>query len=322
MDHFKIHFFGGVEVYRDGALLAPFPSQKALSLFAYLVLRRGRLVHRDTVCGQFWGEHSDAEARKSLRMCLWRIRSVLEPAAHERGQLLRVEGSQIGLAAGGAWADAWEFEDCLQPRQDRADGASEAERLERAVRLYRGDLLEGVFDEWCLLQRDRLRLSYLTALERLVGHHARRGHWLEVIAWGQQVLREDPLREHMHRAVMEGHFAMGDRPSAMRQFDVCRVVLRQELGIEPMEETRVLHARIRGGAGEGPPGRAGPDGLGVLAAEVDGALAALYDLTDRLETVRLALDRDVPRTAALASLWPRAARDVRRAGGEPQSGRV
>src|SRR5688572_220693 len=98
MNELRVHLLGGVEVFRADTLLPAFPTQKSLSLFAYLVLARGRLVHRDTLCGHFWGDQTDVEARKALRTCLWRIRSVIEPDEEDRGTFLKVEGSQIRFA--------------------------------------------------------------------------------------------------------------------------------------------------------------------------------------------------------------------------------
>lgn len=301
MRELKVQLFGGVELHRGGARLPAFPTQKSLSLFAYLVLNRGRLIHRDTICGQFWGEQSDVEARKALRTCLWRIRSVIEPDGDERGTLVQVEGSQIRFVPGpGTSVDAWDFEDAVKGGQALPD---EVVRLERAASLYRGPLLEGLHDSWCFLHRERLRLAYLTALERLVEHHRSRGAWLDVVAWGRQILREDPLREHIHRSLMEAHVVMGDRPSALRQYEACVRVLEEELEIEPMEETRALFGRIRAGrpavvAVAPPPAppvigfqhaAALREEVGGLVEEVDGALSALQALADRLERARTAL---------------------------------
>lgn len=292
MEELRIHLLGGAEIYRGDTLLPPFPTQKSLSLFAYLVLHRGRRVHRDTVCGQFWGEQSDIEARKALRTCLWRIRSVVEPLASQRGTCVHVEGSLIRFAAGPEiFVDAWEFEDLIRApaRSDRADRA-DAEKLARAVSLYRGGFLEGVHEDWCFLHRERLRVAYLNALERLIADHAGHGRWLDVIDLASEALREDSLREHLHRALMEAHVAMGDRGSALRQYERCVETLREELDIEPMDQTRQLHESIRS-ASRPPRAHSSSHGTEVegdpgVDADVDRALAALYALAERLERAR------------------------------------
>jgi DNA-binding SARP family transcriptional activator len=298
MEELRIHLFGGVEVFRAGTLLPAFPTQKSLSLFAYLVLNRGRLVHRDTVCGQFWGEQSDVEARKALRTCLWRIRSSIEPQATDRGTLVQVEGSLIRFVAPErTWVDAWELEDSLRTPVTGASDGDGVERLEGAAALYRGDFLEGLNHDWCFLHRERLRLAYLTALERLLAFHKSRTRWLDVLTCGSQILRSDPLREHVHRALMEAHVAIGDRPSALRQYEICCRTLREELAIAPMEETRRLAAQIRlmgrsTEVSEPDESRAAEGHAEALLAEVEVALAALHTLASRLERTRGALVAD------------------------------
>jgi DNA-binding SARP family transcriptional activator len=287
----EVHLFGGVEIYRDGALLPAFPTQRSLSLFAYLVMQRGQPVHRDTVCERFWGEQRDAEARKALRTCLWRVRSVLEPGEAERGTILQANGSHLRFAErADTWVDAWEFEDAVRwPAQQNPDAALLA-RLDRAAALYQGELMEGLGDEWCAWHRERLRLAYLGALERLIGHHHASRQWQDVIAVGQRILHEDPLREHVHRAIMVSHLTLGDRASAMRQYHACVQTLRDELDIEPMGETRDLYTRIRQNPRDPLPEAGLPDHqLRALVHDLDDALAALHSLTRRLESVRAAL---------------------------------
>jgi DNA-binding SARP family transcriptional activator len=300
MDHLRIHLLGGLEVRRGDSPLPALPTRRARSLLAYLVLHRDRAVHRDVLCGLLWGEQPEAEARKALRTALWRIRSVLEPREEDRGLFLRVDGPQVTFpGTGGAWVDAVEFESCLVHRPSGASSVLSPEaaaRHYRAVTLYQGDLLDGLYDDWCVFDRERFSLAYLTALERLMVYHRSRGQWLAAISFGRQLLRKDPIREHVHRELMVCHISMGDRPSALRQFGICARLMREELGVEPMEETRRLHDAIRD-QGALPPD---PPGLGAegsfpmdpmateaeLARQVEGAVRDLHALLARWEVAR------------------------------------
>ena len=244
-----IRLLGNLGIHRGSVRLPTFPTQRSEALFAYLVLHRDRLIHRDLLCGKFWSEQSDTQARKSLRTTLWRIRSVLEADPADRGTLLRVEGDHIGFAAPPrVWVDVWELEDSVRMSEENGGELDEpaAQRLGRVARLYRGDFMEDHYDDWCSQPRERLRAGFLTALERLATHHGRNENWLDAIACAREILRHDPLREHVHRALMTCHHEMGDRPSAVRQYQECEHVLRDQLAIEPMDETRALYERIRG----------------------------------------------------------------------------
>ncbi|TVR52752.1 MAG: hypothetical protein EA421_12925 [Gemmatimonadales bacterium] len=311
MDHLRIRLFGGLEVCQGDSQLPALPTRRARSLLAYLVLHRDRPVHRDLLCGLLWGEHPETEARKALRTTLWRIRSVLEPQEEDRGTFLRMDGPQVTFpGTGDVWVDALEFEGCVERRAFDAPGALSPEatgRLYRAVSLYQGDLLDGIYDDWCHFDRERFSLAYLGALERLMTHHKSQGQWLAAISFGRQLLRKDPIREHVHRELMICHLSMGDRPSALRQYEVCVRLMKEELGVEPMEETRRLHDTIRdrgvlppggappAGAGTRPMGSRGPTGSRAgeapgdeeqLAREVDGAVRQLHALIARLEAAR------------------------------------
>jgi DNA-binding SARP family transcriptional activator/DNA-binding NarL/FixJ family response regulator len=247
-DDLGIRLLGTLGVQRGSVALPSFPTQRSAALFAYLVVNRDRLIHRDVLCGKFWGDRSDAQARKSLRTTLWRIRSVIEADPADRGTLLRVEGDHVGFVAHPrVWADVWELEEYVRMCEENAGDLDDAtaRTLGHVAELYRGDFMEGHYDDWCSQPRERFRTGFLSALERLVRHHGENGAWREAIACAQQVLRHDPLREHVHRALMVSHHAMGDRPSALRQYHRCAQVLRTELAIEPMEETRLLYESIR-----------------------------------------------------------------------------
>jgi len=295
MEPLRICLLGGLEVCSGARPVSSFATQKSSSLFGFLILHRDRRFHRDVLCGHFWGDHPDTEARKALRTALWRIRSVLEPDEPHRGRFLRVEGQWVGIHPDGVdWVDADELEAAVRTtgtRPARALTPDDAGRLAHAVSLYRGDLLEGNYDEWCLAVRERLKLALLLALERLVEYHRGRREWLEAVQRGREILRLDPLREHVHRAIMRSQVAMGDRPSALRQYESLVEILRRELDIDPMEESRQLFeaARLDGGLpGRSPQLPSGEtwEGSGLAASQVEETLAAVYALARRLEQAR------------------------------------
>jgi len=326
MQALRIHLLGSLSVYRDGHLLPGFATQKARGLFAYLALNHGRSHPRATLVGRFWGESPERVARKNLRTDIWRIRSVLEPLGVPAGSCLTVSQDEVGLNAGGEhWLDIHDFED----RLDRAAAAPPecaAALLRQAVDVYRGDLLEGVYDDWCLFERERLRLRYLAALERLVAHHHAREEWAECAGYAQRVLAHDPLREHVHREVIRCHLALGDRAAALRQYDDCAARLRQELDVDPGAETRRLVEGLRAHhppsnppAPPAPP--VSPSGAASIAAAASPASdvpprAAYDEALARLRSVQAWLEetgeqlrivvRDVERARALAPPAPQA----------------
>lgn len=244
----RIRLFGTLELFSNEQRLQPFPTYKARSLFSYLVVHRGRVHAREVLAGKFWGDRPDAISRKCLRTELWRIRQVLgsKPTGHE---LLSVCADAIGFRASEhCWIDIADFEGKvrdLQKRQARDLTAAERDRLSEAVELYRGELLEELYDEWCLYERERLRLMNLRTLNQLLNYSLLRDELAMALEFGERLLLLDPLFEHVHRSLMLIHYRMGNRAAALRQYQNCVRLLKNEMDVEPMDETRVLAERIR-----------------------------------------------------------------------------
>jgi DNA-binding SARP family transcriptional activator len=207
------------------------------------------MLHRDVLAARFWPEETDQRARKALRNALWAVRQALEPDGVLKGTFVTIEGSCVGLADGSdIWVDVAEFERLLTWSGDAAHPEVGLAPLRNAVGLYKGDLLEGFDFEWCVPERERLRLAQLGAIERLMELYMNVGDWLQAIPLGQAVLRRDPLREQIHRRLMVCHLSQGNRPLAVRQYLVCEEVLEEELGIAPMASTQQLYRELQADA--------------------------------------------------------------------------
>ncbi len=246
MTPFGIRLFGELEVSHDGAPLPPLTSRSARHLLAFLAINRGHAVARDNIAGTLWGDRNSDQARKSLRNNLWHIRTHLDTVGE--GAALDADRDHVRLVPGSHWwVDLWAFEDRLRSvfrtQTDITDG-EQAAQVQEAVDLHRRPFLEGEDAFWCESQRDRTRHLWLSALEALVRYNRRQSNWSAALLHAHLVLRVDPLREPMHREVMFCHYVRGDRPSALAQYERLGDVLREEMGITPMDATRALRRRI------------------------------------------------------------------------------
>jgi DNA-binding SARP family transcriptional activator len=239
-------------VDRGGSPLPAFPTYKSTALFAYLVLNRDRVHARPVLANLFWPDSSESTARKCLRTELWRIRQLLDDEVANASELLICDTGGIGLSSrSGIWIDIAEFERRILPSLNQSgEELSEQEQgaLCEAVELWRGELLEGLYEDWCLYHRERLNALYLAALRRLMRHSLARKQFSRTVVWACQLLAADPLQEQVHRDLMQCYWMMGNRPAALRQHSTLTKSLRRELDVEPMEETRKLFEAIRDGA--------------------------------------------------------------------------
>ena len=231
-----------------GAPLA-IASRKGQALLAYLALTAGQRHSRDKLALLLWSDRPDDRARHSLRQCVLTLRKVL---GDEAESVLLADDEGLSLAAETVEVDALDFEAAV------ASGTREA--LEPALELYGGDLLEDLnvraeeFDAWLRAERPRFRNLAVDALAALAAQRAKAGEGEAAIESCQRLLQLDPLHEPAHRLLMRLLAQHGRRAAALRQYQVCEEVLRDELGAEPEAETRELFDRIRSqshGAGEG-----------------------------------------------------------------------
>ncbi|HOV48557.1 MAG TPA: ABC transporter substrate-binding protein [Anaerolineae bacterium] len=212
-------------------------SQKARALLAYLALNP-RPHTRDTLAGLLWGEIPQQRASGNLRVALSNLHTLFP-------EYLRIERRTVAFnVACPYWLDVAAFETLL--------AAGDLTSLQQATALYRGPLLEGfylheapAFEEWLLVERERLHQAQLQALHRLVQCYAGRGEYPAAIEVAGRLLTLEPWREETHRELMRLLALTGQRGAALAQYERCRRLLRDELGLEPLAETTALYARIR-----------------------------------------------------------------------------
>ncbi|HEX3368736.1 MAG TPA: AAA family ATPase [Candidatus Cybelea sp.] len=125
-----------------------------------------------------------------------------------------------------------------------AAAANDAQRLDEAVALYRGDLLPELYDEWLYGFRERFRNVYLTALTQLVSALRKSGEFARAIEIARKILEADPWREDIVRRVIALRYERGDAAGAISEYRAFESRLREEMGVEPMPETVALAERI------------------------------------------------------------------------------
>jgi len=231
----RLYFLGTLDIYYNGQQLPKPPTLKSQSLLAYLILHRHRPQPRDRLAELFWGARPERKARRSLSTALWHIRRCLP----EEGLILSDADTAQFDPQRDPWVDVDEFESLVS----RHDVAS----LRSALALYRGDFLDGFYDEWVLNERYRLESLVTAVLARLMTSQEARGDHESALAIGLRLLEQDRLREDAHRLTMRTYCRLGQRNAALEQYRRCREIVQEELGAEPMVETTELYQQILDG---------------------------------------------------------------------------
>src|SRR5574337_600971 len=216
-----------------------FPTQKAIELFAYLLLAQKR-VSREIVATALWPDADEGVGKRQLRTALWRLRKVLRDVPDTR---LEANASTISLDCK-LQVDAVLFE-TLVTSIDHLPPPDQNLLMQEAMHLYRGDLLEGRVYDWCQQQREYFRSLHARLLRRLAKNHRAIGNFRAAISHAVKLLEIDPSDEDAHRELILSYHLSGDRDAALSQFGRLRAALRTELGVEPSQASIELWQYIQ-----------------------------------------------------------------------------
>jgi predicted ATPase/DNA-binding SARP family transcriptional activator len=226
-------FLLGKPAFRYGGsdLTAELISAKGQALLSYLAVTRQKHA-RSALAGLLWGDLPEENARANLRLTLTRLRKVLG------NDCLSVSRLEIGLD--NFWLDLHEL---------RQSGFADLERL---CDLYQGDFLDGFdlphapeFETWLLGIRQQARQTAISALYRQVETAVQKQQAEPGLRAARKLLSIEPWHEESHRHLMYLLAAGGQRSAALAQYESCRRLLAEELGIEPAAATTALYDQIR-----------------------------------------------------------------------------
>lgn len=283
-DMLVVKLFGAGQASFLEQPLAGFPNQQVWLLLSYLLLNKYQAHSRERLAAVFWGDYPANIARKNFRNTLWRLRQVFTLAGGAPEDYLHIsEHSVAFITYSPYWLDVDVFEEAAPFAQIAEQDLlpEQAGRLQQAVDLYDGDLLENIYEDWCLYERERLRLIYLNMLYKLMMYHAAHDRFELGLQYGDRLLCSDNTREDVHRQMMWMYWRSGNRSAALAQYKLCCQILRDEAGAAPMEQTVRLYQELIHADDPHPPAAGQPENGLVSVAE--NALRQLHYLQQVLE---------------------------------------
>jgi serine/threonine-protein kinase len=182
-----------------------------------------------------WPDSEPDRARHLLSDSLYVLRKNLGDDA------VIATGDELRLNAEGVRTDVIEFEQALEQGD-----------MERAVTLYTGPLLDGVYlsdnaewEYWVDGERERLSRLYGRALETLATERDARGDFpASVDAWRKAAAHE-PTNSRVALHLMQALDAAGNRAAAIHHAHVHQTTLREQLGAEPDAAVNELAEQLR-----------------------------------------------------------------------------
>lgn len=245
----SIAFLGVVRVQRDGSAIGSFEADSARALLAYLALHAGSPQPRAQLAALLWPDLPESAARQNLRQAVQALARGFGPDADS---LLSIAPASIQFNPA-ATVDVQQFRAALAQARSLAAAGQSAQalldRLDEAVRLYRGDFLPGLapkssaFEAWAAAERAQLQGELLWALDRLAQDAEAAGRYDRLARYAQRRLGFDPACEEAHRQLMRAYAAQGQRIAALRQYQRCQQE-RQRAGGAPDAQTEQLYQEL------------------------------------------------------------------------------
>lgn len=237
-----------------------FRRRKAIRLLQFLILSRGNALGRSALIERLWPGVDEEIGANRFHGVLHELRRVLEPSREDRRwrYICNVGDVYYLNPDSPLWIDLHAFRRHATAgheadRQGRVRAA--IQHFESALELYQGDLFaDDSYAAWCEPDRAELRRRSVDLMARLADLWTRGGKPDLSVSWLRRALEADPLREDLHQVLIRLLVHLGRRGEAGIQYKTCVRLLREELGAEPLPETRQLQSLLLAGASHPGPG--------------------------------------------------------------------
>ncbi len=238
-----VSMLGPLHVIRaDGSVVQSkeWRTGKTADLVRILALHTGEPVATEVLLAALWPRSDQRHGRASLRTAASRVRQVLGRGCIER--------SMAGLRLCDAWTDVIAFRTLageVRRLMDAGELSEVAALAREADALYRGELrAHDDSSDWAQHERRNLGLSYQSLLCDAADATAACGPTREALDFAARAQAVDPFSERACRVLMRGYAELGETPRALREYERCRVLLLEELGVDPSPETQALHVTL------------------------------------------------------------------------------
>lgn len=203
-----------------------------------LALHHSDGLLKEDVLEAFWSHKPAAQAIASFHNACYRLRRVIPGGLpYEDGRYTLSPELTVDY-------DVWQFTRLIRRARASHQNGERMEDYRAAVALYRGDFFPECYSDWCSEIRDDLRRQYLDALLTLA-QATETPEPGQAAQYYRTFIEKEPDREDVYRALMRLQYRMGDRTGAIKTYEQCATVLREELNVpKPSRETVELYERI------------------------------------------------------------------------------
>jgi DNA-binding SARP family transcriptional activator len=231
----EIRLLGPVEAWAGGDCVPLAPLER--DLVAILALSCGTVLSTDRIIDGLWGGRPPVGPRSRVQGLVSTVRRKVGGALVTRhpGYLLDLPREVCDLG---------QCEEFARRARRAEDAADSARWLRRALELWRGEPLDGVWAPGTAADRVRLSEMRIGLLEQYFEAELGLGRHAEVVGDLAAAVAADPLRERLVIQFMTALYRCHRQADAIRAYQVVRQRLADELGADPCLELRELHMQI------------------------------------------------------------------------------
>ncbi len=246
-----IRVLGPVEIFRDPSVqfaADAWTTRRARDIFCYIATSKNRRVLKEVLIEAFWPDEELETVEKNFHPTISHIRKALNSRQPFKQNFLIFRDGAYQLNPELSYSiDAEEFEQLIvegEKAKREKDAEHQRAILESAHKIYRGEFMPGVYEDWAEERRQFYSEQSARVVAALAKLSLSEKHWADALKYAGEALAADPFREDMHRLTMKAFAAQGKPASVKKHFEKMKKTLHTELGIEPDEETKRLFAEL------------------------------------------------------------------------------
>lgn len=225
-------------------------TRKSKYIFAYLATQAGKDVGDEKLMDIFWPDASPDKARQSLYAAVSHMRKAMEAGAQG------LESERVILARKGVYAfnqdppwyfDAIDFEGLYDQGQICLRDGKEDEAIsyfQRAEAIYQGPFMEGYYADWAIYFRESYELKFTEILETMMEYFFDKERFEVACDYANRLLSIDNCHQEAHITLMSSYVEQGKPALAIRQYQVCSQVFKDELNLSPPSEMMEMYLEI------------------------------------------------------------------------------
>src|SRR6185503_177035 len=221
-----VNMLGSIDIFRERA--RPFAAdawttRRSRDILCFIASRPHRRAPKDSIVDTFWRDVDLQTIEKNFHPTMSHIRKALNSNQPLKQNFLVYRDGEYQLNSEFAYRiDTEQFDrfiaDAETSRRER--NFDHCIRLyEEAIALYRGDFMQGSYDDWVEQQRAYYREQYLRMLESLAAVAEKKQEFVRAMDLAQRILRDDPFREDIHCLIMRAQAALGNRVAVKEQYE-------------------------------------------------------------------------------------------------------